>query len=79
MSVYLCAKFEFFSIILTTFRRGIILPTPSPPQNEPLKIPPRLGLIKDLLFVIAIFSRNAWVIPLKDKKGVSIVNAFQKL
>ena len=25
------------------------------------------------------FSRYAWVIPLKDKKGMSIVNAFQKI
>ena len=27
--------------------------------------------------VIDIFSKYAWVIPLKDKKGISIVNAFQ--
>ena len=25
------------------------------------------------------FSKYAWVVPLKDKKGVSIVNAFQKI
>ena len=31
-----------------------------------------------LLCVIDIFSKYAWVIPLKDKKGISIVNAFQK-
>ena len=30
-----------------------------------------------LLCVIDIFSKYAWVIPLKDKKGVSIVNPFQ--
>ena len=30
-----------------------------------------------LLCVIDIFSKYAWVIPLKDKKGVSVVNAFQ--
>ena len=30
-----------------------------------------------LLCVIDIFSKYACVIPLKDKKGVSIVNAFQ--
>ena len=29
--------------------------------------------------VIDIFSKYAWVVPLKDKKGVSIVNAFQKI
>ena len=30
------------------------------------------------LCVIDIFSKYAWVIPLKDKKGISIVNAFQE-
>ena len=29
--------------------------------------------------VIDIFSKFAWVVPLKDKKGVSIVDAFQKI
>ena len=32
-----------------------------------------------LLCVIDIFSKYAWVIPLKDKKGVSIVDTFQKI
>ena len=32
-----------------------------------------------LLCVIDIFSKYAWIVPLKDKKGVSIVNAFQKM
>ena len=31
-----------------------------------------------LLCVIDIFSKYAWVVPLKDKKGVSIVDPFQK-
>ena len=26
-----------------------------------------------------MFSKYAWVIPLKDEKGISIVNAFQKI
>ena len=29
--------------------------------------------------VIDIFSKYAWVVPLKDKKSISIVNAFQKI
>ena len=29
--------------------------------------------------VIDIFSKYAWIVLLKDKKGVSIVNAFQKI
>ena len=41
MSVYLCVKFEFSSISLTSFRWGNA--PPPPPQNEPLKSPPRLG------------------------------------
>ena len=32
-----------------------------------------------LLCVIDIFSKYAWVVPLKAKKGVSIVDAFQKI
>ena len=35
--------------------------------------------MKCLLYAIDIFSRYAWVVPLKDKNGVSIVNAFQKI
>ena len=31
-----------------------------------------------LLCVIDIYSQFAWVIPLKDKKGITITNAFQK-
>ena len=29
--------------------------------------------------VIDIFIKYAWVVPLKDKIGVTIVNAFQKI
>ena len=32
-----------------------------------------------LLCLIDIFNKYAWVVPLKDKIGVSIVNAFQKI
>ena len=28
--------------------------------------------------VIDTFSKCAWVVPLKDKKGIGIINAFQK-
>ena len=33
--------------------------------------------IRFLLCVIDIFSKHAWVIPLKDEKGITITNAFQ--
>ena len=32
-----------------------------------------------LFFVIDIFNKYAWVFPLKDKKGIIITNAFQKI
>ena len=32
-----------------------------------------------LLCVIDIFGKYAWDVPLKDKKGISVVNAFQKI
>ena len=35
--------------------------------------------IKYLLCAIDLFSKYAWVIPLKDKKGASIVNEFQRI
>ena len=34
---------------------------------------------KYLLCAIDLFSKHAWVIPIKDKEGVSIVNAFKKI
>ena len=45
MCVYVHAKYEVSSIILTSFRQGVgdgnsPIPPPPPPQNEPLK---RLG------------------------------------
>ena len=30
-----------------------------------------------LLFVIDIFSKYAWVIPLKDKKSITVTKTFQ--
>ena len=35
--------------------------------------------IKYLLCAIDLFSKYAFVVPLKDKKGISIVNAFNKI
>ena len=35
--------------------------------------------IKYLLCAIDIVSKYARIVPLKDKKGISIVNAFQKI
>ena len=35
--------------------------------------------IKYLLCAIDLFSKYAWVVLLKDKKRISIVNAFQKI
>ena len=35
--------------------------------------------IRFFLFVIDIFSKFAWVVPLKGKKSITITNAFQKI
>ena len=35
--------------------------------------------IKYLLCAINLFSKYAFVVPLKDKKGASITNAFSKI
>ena len=35
--------------------------------------------IKHLLCAIDFFSKYSWVIPIKDKKGTSIVNAIKKI
>ena len=35
--------------------------------------------IKYLLCVINFSSKYAWVVPLKDKRGITIVNALQKI
>ena len=35
--------------------------------------------IRFLLCIIDLFRKYAWVVPLKDKKGVTIVNAFQSI
>ena len=35
--------------------------------------------LRFLLCVIDIFSKYAWVVPLNNKEGVSIVNAFQSI
>ena len=35
--------------------------------------------IRLLLSVIDTYNKYAWVIPLKDKKGVTIVSAFQNV
>ena len=34
--------------------------------------------IKYLLYAVDLFSKYSWVVPIKDKKGISIVNAFKK-
>ena len=36
--------------------------------------------MKEFLFLCVsdIFSKYAWVIPLKDKKSIAVTNAFQK-
>ena len=35
--------------------------------------------IRFLLCVIDVISKYAWIVLLKDKKGITITNAFQKI
>ena len=35
--------------------------------------------LRSLSYVIDVFCKYAWVIPLKDEKGITITNAFQKV
>ena len=35
--------------------------------------------INYLLCAIDLFSKYVWVVPLKDKRGITTVNAFQKI
>ena len=35
--------------------------------------------IRYLWYAIDLLSKYAWVVPLKDKKRITIVNAFQKI
>ena len=35
--------------------------------------------MKYLLCATDLFSKHAWVVPLKGKRGITIVNAFQKI
>ena len=35
--------------------------------------------IKYLLCAIDLFSKYAWIIPIKDKKGTNMINAFKKI
>ena len=32
-----------------------------------------------LLCVIDVFSKYAWIVPLKVKKGITVTNTFQKI
>ena len=76
MDVYLRAKFEVSSIILTIFRQGVIL-RPSPPQNEPLKSPPRLGLTWKINFLFKCDLNSYLALILGRETGKFIV-CFEK-
>ena len=68
MCVYLRAKFQVSSIILTSLRQGRggsgvgNFNHPPPPQNKPLKSPPRLGLINFEITLILTWSKNCFLV-----------------
>ena len=79
MCVYLRTKFKVSTIILTSFRQGVILHSP-PPQYELLKSPPRLGLRissvnvnKSVVFLQSL-RENSWVIRYVDISVISDIS-----
>ena len=82
MCLYLCTKFQFSNIILTSFEQGWregggreFFPPPSQ-QNEPLKNPPQLGLRgkniyykKELRWTKYVHIKVAWVDKIYTKKS----------
>ena len=72
--MYLRAKFEVSSIILTNFRRGgnFTPPPSSTPQNERLKIPPRLGLKKNK-FMAPFYGWGSTASGLEPLQGGSLL------
>ena len=66
MGVYLGAKFEVFSIILTGFRQGVILPPPSPATSTGTPKKPIQIRVKDfyawkLFLKKTIHQENIWL------------------
>ena len=33
----------------------------------------------DFYYVIDVYSKYVWIVPMKDKKNITLVNAFQKI
>ena len=56
MGLYLRDKFQVSSMIETSFRQGWGGEPHHPPQNEPLRIPPRLMLRKRVLKICSKFT-----------------------
>ena len=41
-----------------------------------------INLIKEFIFLLCVIDiaiKYAWIVPLKDKKGIATTNAFQKI
>ena len=61
MGVYLLAKFEVSSIILTSFRQGgggVILPPPSPTSKQTPKNPTQIRVKRTIFGSIICLSQN---------------------
>ena len=73
MGLYLRAKFEVSSIILTSFRlgrEGGDFTPPLSPQKEPLKSPPRLGLSGKLILGLKYLGQILLPFKVKVKKSI---------
>ena len=50
------------------------------PELADIKLTSKFNKVfRFLLCVIDIYSKYAWVVPLKDEKGIAITNTFQKI
>ena len=80
VKINLCTFFS--SLILRSFRQGgggVLSPFTS--KQTPKK-PTQIRVNKEFRFFLCvtdIYCKYAWVIPLKDKKGITITDAFHKI
>ena len=65
---------KVFSPQITKFRRERIIPLY---KDETWSLSKYNNNYKFILFVIDIFTKYAWAIPLKNKSGLSITNGFK--
>ena len=69
--------YKFFD--KTSSRNGVAVTEPNDQLANELHRQITRKFKKRKVYAIDLFSKYAWVVPLKDKRGISIVNAFHKI